>query len=265
MKELFTEGNSEDDWARLFFESSDIAKTISWEEFNKKGYHLVPVPDGYKSTPALRWFAEGRPVDTCDTDNPKRGTDKAHELGTYSGKIEFASESLRKNMPDDTERPIVPHYIPSWEGHKSEGYKKYPLQIIIPHPRFSFHTHYDNHTSWLNEIPMHRVEKDGYFWWPVHINPADARARNVTGGDIVELYNDRGSVLCIAAVTERIPAGVIHSYASSAKHDPLVPGQPGSTDKAGCVNLLTSSRMVSKHAPGMTPNSCLCELRKWEG
>jgi trimethylamine-N-oxide reductase (cytochrome c) len=29
--------------------------------------------------------------------------------------------------------------------------------------------------------------------------------------------------------------------------------------------MLTSSRMLSKHAPGMTPNSCLCELRKWEG
>ena len=264
-KELYTEGNTEDDWARLFFESSDIAKSISWEDFDKKGYYLVPVPDNYKPTPALRWFAEGRAADTPDTGNPKRGTAKAHELGTYSGKLEFACESLRKNMPEDTERPIVPHYIASWEGYQSEGYKKYPLQIISPHPRFSFHTHYDNHASWLNEIPLHRVEKDGYFWWPVRINPVDARARNIGGGDIVELFNDRASVLCIAQVTERVPAGVLHSYGCSAKYDPLVPGQPDSTDKAGCVNLLTSSKLLSKHAPGMTPNSCLCELRKWEG
>jgi molybdopterin guanine dinucleotide-containing S/N-oxide reductase-like protein len=262
MKELYTEGNSEDDWARLFFESSDVAKTVSWEEFDRKGYHILPVPAPYKATPALRWYAEGREVDTPDVNNPKRGTAKAKELGTYSGKIEFASESLRQNMPDDPERPIVPHFIPSWEGYKSEGYKKYPLQLIMPHPRFSFHTHYDNHTSWINEISLHRVEKDGYKWWPVHMNPADARARNVNSGDIVELYNDRGTVLCIAQVTERVAAGVLHSHCSSAKYDPLVPGQPGSTDKGGCVNLLTSSRMVSKHAPGMTPNSCLCEFRK---
>ena len=28
---------------------------------------------------------------------------------------------------------------------------------------------------------------------------------------------------------------------------------------------ITSSRMTSKHAPGMTPNSCLIEVEKWEG
>lgn len=264
MKELYTEGNSEDDWAKLFFESSDVAKSISWDEFNKKGYYIIPCPEDYQSKPAMRWYYENRECDTADTGNSKRGTDKAKELGTYSGKIEFASESLRQNMPDDEERPIVPHYFPSWEGHTSELHDTYPLQIISPHPRFSFHTAYDRHTAWVNEIPLHRVEKDGYQWWPVRINPADAKKRSVKAGDIVELYNDRGSVLCIAEVTERVPEGILHSYGCSAKYDPLVPGKPGSTDKAGCVNLLTTSRMLSKHAPGMTPNSCLCELRKWE-
>ncbi len=263
-KELFTEGNSEDDWAKLFFESSDIAKDVSWEEFNKKGYHLVPVPDNYKPTPSMRWFVEGRACDTPDTGNPKRGTEKAHELGTYSGKIEFSSVSLRENTPDDPERPVIPHYRESWEGYGSEPHKRFPLQLISPHPRFSFHTHYDNHCTWINEIPLHRVEKNGYRWWPVRINPEDARERNLQTGDIVELYNDRGSVLCITQVTERVPAGTIHSYASSAKYDPVVPGKADSPDKAGCVNILTPSKMMGRMVPGMTPNSCVCEIRKWE-
>ena len=72
-------------------------------------------------------------------------------------------------------------------------------------------------------------------------------------------------MLCIAEVTWRVAKGVIHSYGCTAKYDPLEPGTPGSTDKGGCVNMLTSSRMVSKHAPGCTPNSALCELRKREG
>ena len=265
MKELFTEGNSEDDWAKLFYESSDVAKSLSWEDFNKKGYYLVPCPEDRKSTPGLRWYAEGRDVDTPDTGNPKRGTVKANELGTYSGKIEFASESLKANMPDDEERPIVPHYIPSWEGHRSTLHDKYPLQIIMPHPRFSFHTHYDHHTQWVDEIPLHRIEKDGYRWWPARINPADAEARKVKDGDIVELFNDRGSVLCCAVVTSRVPAGVIHSYGCTASYDPEFPGEPGSTDRGGCVNLLTSSRLLSRNVPGMTPNSCLCEARVWNG
>ena len=87
----------------------------------------------------------------------------------------------------------------------------------------------------------------------------------IKDGDIVELYNDRGSVLCAASVTHRVPAGVLHSYGCSAKYDPIEPGTPGSTDRAGCVNLLTASTMLSKNAPGMTPNSCLCEIRVWEG
>jgi anaerobic selenocysteine-containing dehydrogenase len=185
-------------------------------------------------------------------------------LGTYSGKIEFSSESLKAFKPDDEERPPVPHFIRSWEGYKSETYNKYPLQIISPHPRFSFHTHYDKHSTWLDEVPEHRVIKDGYAWWPVRINPEDAIERCIKSGDIVELYNDRGSVLCVAEVTNRVPKGVVHSYGCSAKYDPLMP-VPGATDKGGCINLLTSSRMLSKYAPGMTPNSCLIEVRKWEG
>ena len=80
-------------------------------------------------------------MDTPDTGNPKRGTEKASELGTYTGKIEFASESLRQNMPDDPERPVVPHWIPSWEGYKTGPYEKYPLQIIRRTPASpSIHT-----------------------------------------------------------------------------------------------------------------------------
>jgi trimethylamine-N-oxide reductase (cytochrome c) len=269
LREKFTEGCTEDDWARRFFESSDVAKAISWEEFNEKGYYIVPCPSlqtgEYKRAPGLRWFAEGRADDTADTGNPKRGTDKAHELGTYTGKIEFASESLRQNTPDDDERPIVPHWIPSWDGYRTGPYDKYPLQIISPHPRFSFHTHYDNNSTWLNEIPQHRVKKDGYSWWIVRLNPADAEKRGIKHYDIVELFNDRGSVLCCAEVTWRLPPGVVHSYGCTARYDPLEPGVPGTTDRGGCVNLLTSSRMLSKRVPGMTPNSCLIEIRKWQG
>jgi trimethylamine-N-oxide reductase (cytochrome c) len=81
----------------------------------------------------------------------------------------------------------------------------------------------------------------------------------------VRLYNDRGSVLCLAVVTERVRPGVVHSFASSAKYDPLAPGHADAVDKGGCVNILTPSRMMSRNAPGMTPNSCLIEIEKWEG
>ncbi|MBW2138516.1 MAG: molybdopterin-dependent oxidoreductase [Deltaproteobacteria bacterium] len=263
-KDLYTEGKTELDWVRAFFDISDLPKYISWEEFNSKGYFIANIPEDYKSTPSLRWFYEGRECDTPDLGNPKRKTEKGNELGTYSGKIEFVSRSLEKHFPEDDERPPMPRYIPSWEGHHSDLAKKYPLQLVSPHPRFSFHTHYDKHASWLNEIPVHRIMKDGHAWWPARINPTDARARGIGEGDIVRLFNDRGAVLCIATLTERVRPGIVHSYASSAKYDPLDPGKPDSIDRGGCINLLTSSRMLSKNAPGMAPNSCLIEIEKWE-
>lgn len=260
----YTEGKSELDWCKAFFDISDLPKYITWEEFNKKGYYIVELQKNYKPTPALRWFYEGRECDTPDIGNPKRHTEKAKELGTYSGKIEFVSQSLTEHLPDDEERPPMPRYLPSWEGHRSELFKKYPLQLVSPHPRFSFHTHYDKHTSWLDEIPVHRCIKDGYAWWPVRINPSDADMRGIKNGDIVRLFNDRGAVLCIAQVTERIMPGVVHSYTSSAKYDPLEPGNAYSVERGGCINLLTSSMMLSKNAPGMAPNSCLIDISKWE-
>jgi trimethylamine-N-oxide reductase (cytochrome c) len=265
MEESFSEGRTELDWCRAFFDCSDIAKKgmVTWEELNKKGYYLVGVPDDYKARPGMRWYYEGRDCDTPDTNSPLLGTEKAGRLGTDSGKIEFASESLKRLAKPDDERPIVPKYIPSWEGIESAVYNKYPLQIISPHPRFSFHTHYDNHTAWLDEIPGHRIIKDGYAYWPVRISPQDAAERNIQSGQVVELYNDRGSVLGVAVVTHRLPRGVIHSYGCSAKYDPLT-SDAGATDKAGCVNLLTSSRMLSNYSPGMAPNSCLCEIRSWD-
>jgi trimethylamine-N-oxide reductase (cytochrome c) len=265
MKEKFTDGKTEVDWCKKFFEVSDLAKTVSWEEFDKKGYHIINAPENYKSTPSLRWFHDGRPCDTPDQLNPKRCTDKANEVATYSGKIEFASQSLKENFPDDDERPVVPHYIESWEGHKSALTAKYPLQMLSPHPRFTFHVQYDDNTDWLEDIPGHRITINGYSYWPARIHHIDAEARGIKNHDLVKLYNDRASVICVAVITERVRPGVIHAYCSASKYDPMVPGDSRSTDRGGCVATLTSSRMVSKNVPGMTPNSCLIEVEKWEG
>jgi len=264
VREDFTDGGkSEEDWVKGFFEISDLPKYISWDEFERKGYFVVPFPEDYKPTTALRWFYDGRNCDTPDN-NPKKNTEKGSELGTYSGKIEFVSRSLTEHFPDDEERPPMPRYIPSWEGLTSELAKKYPLQLVSPHARFSYHTHYDKHCPWLGEIPGHRILKNNYYWQTVRIHPSDAEARGIKSGDTIKLYNDRGVVLGVAQVTERIRPGVIHSYASSGKYDPLEPGKVGSVDKGGCVNLLSSSRLMSKNAPGMAPNSVLVEISKWE-
>ena len=267
--EKFTEGGKSDlDWVKRMFAGTDISKYITWEQFEKKGYFVVPLPKNYQPTPALRWFAESRKRDTPDWGPCGGGImglpDGDGNLATQSGKVEFESQSLLRFDPHDPERPPVARYIPSWEGHHTRKlFSKYPLQMITPHPRYSFHTMYDGKESWMNEVPEHRVKKDGYYYWVMRLNPKDAEKRKIKEGDIIKAFNDRGAVLLSAQITNRVPPGIVHSWESCAVYDPI--GEPGeSPDRGGCINQLTPHRFVSKNACGMAPGSCLIEIEKWE-
>jgi trimethylamine-N-oxide reductase (cytochrome c) len=262
----FTAGGMTDlDWVKRYFEASDLPQYTTWDDFFKKGYFVVPIPEDYQATPALRWFAEGRHKDTPDWGpHPETQDEFGKGLQTTSGLIEFDSSSLRKFDAGDEERPLVPKYIQSWEGHHTTRlYNKYPLQMISPHPRFSFHTMGDAKDSWMNDVKDHRVLRDdGYYYWIIRINSKDAEARAIKQDDLVKVYNDRGAVILAAQVTERVPPGTVHSYESCADYDPL--GKPGeSPDRSGCVNILTPSRYITKNSSGMAPNSCLVQIEKY--
>jgi anaerobic selenocysteine-containing dehydrogenase len=167
----------------------------------------------------------------------------------------------------DPERPAMgPQFIASWEGHHTaELYDKYPLQMVSPHPRFSFHTMGDAKGTWLNEVEEHRIlHDDGHRYWIMRLNSVDAEARGIADGDLIRAYNDRGAVILSAQVTERLAPGTVHSYESCADYLPT--GEPGeSTDIAGCVNVLTNKRFITPTSIAMSNNSCLIQVEKWEG
>jgi molybdopterin guanine dinucleotide-containing S/N-oxide reductase-like protein len=243
-KEQLTEGNTVEDWIRKTFEASDVTKYMTFEEFKKKGYFVVPVPEDHKTYTAFESFY-------------KTGTG----LDTPSGKIEFESQRILKFTPDDKERPPVPHYIPSWEGHTTVPLvNKYPLVLMSPHPRYSYHSHGEL-DPWTSDIWMHRVFKNGFRYWPVQIHPQDAAARNIQNGDIVKMFNDRAIVLLAAWITEKIIPGTVLARAS-AKYDPIDPGNPNSVDRGGSVNILISSRFMSTNVPGQI-GQCLVQIEKW--
>lgn len=266
---MYSEGMSEFDWVKRLFDATDLPKVISWKDFLKKGYYVVPAPKEELRVPCgFRWFAEDRARDV-----PELGplaadfTDgMGHEgLQTPSGKIEFVATTLKRYDPDDPERPTMSKYIPSWEGHHTTGLlKKYPLQMISPHARFTFNTMNDGKDSYVNDVKDHRVLIDGYYYWIVRINTNDAMDRGIKTGDLVKIFNDRGAVICAARPTERLPKGTVHSYASSAVYDPI--GEPGaSPDRGGCINILTPKRPIIKRSHSNAGNSCLVQIEKWGG
>lgn len=264
----YSEGNTELDWCKRYFDATDLPRALSWKKFVKKGYYVLPAPEEARRDPvSYRWFAEGRLKDTPElTPLPGDYSDGwKNGLQTQSGKLEFESSSLKRYDPDDPERPPILKYKPSWEGpHTTELYSKYPLQLISPHPRYTFHTQSDGKDSTVNDIKNHRVLIDGHYYWIIRINSKDAITRGIEENDLVKVHNDRGAVICAAQLTERIRPGSVHSYESSANYEPM--GEPGkSAERGGCINQLTPSRMMIKKSHASAAMSCLVQIQKWGG
>jgi molybdopterin guanine dinucleotide-containing S/N-oxide reductase-like protein len=263
----FSEGVGELDWCRRLFDATDLDKKISWKQFLQKGYFVIPNPEAnLRPNLSYKWFADGTRKDTPDiTPLPADYTEEwGHGLQTQTGKLEFVCSSLKRFDPDDPERPVMTKYIPSWEGHHTTKlYAKYPLQLISPHARFSFHTMGDGKDSIVNDVKDHRVMIDGYYYWIIRLNAKDAKARGIKPNELVKVFNDRGAVICAAQVTQRVPPGTVHSYESSAIYDPV--GEPGvSADRGGCINQLTPARTIIKKSHATASNSCLVQIEKWD-
>ncbi len=206
----FSEGVNEIDWVKRMFDGSDLPSRISWKDFLRKGYYVVPSEKEKLRAPvSFRWFWENRKKDVPEPQ--PLPSDYAEEylrgLQTQSGKLEFECSSLKRFH--DPERPPIVKYEPSWEGpHAPELYGRYPLQMLTPHSKYSFHTQGDGKDSFLLNIPDHRVEIGGYYYWIIRMNAGDAARRGIKKHDLVKVHNDRGAVICAALPTERLPSGV---------------------------------------------------------
>ena len=264
---FFTEGCSELDWAKRVFMGSDASKRTKWSAFVKKGYYVVPpAPEALRAPRNYGWFAEGRHKDIPEPiPLPSQWAGEFGKgLSTQSGKFEFIPNSLKRFDAVDPERNPLNRYVPSWEGPRTESLvKKFPVQMISTHSRYSFHTYGDGKDSTINDIEDHRVHIGGYYYWLMRVNEEDAQARGIKHHDLIRVYNDRGSVVCAADVSPLVMRGVCKTYESSAEsaffHDPRY----GLVDFGGCVNILTPDRPQIRNSDGMGSNSCLVEFEPW--
>ncbi|MEM1112740.1 MAG: molybdopterin-dependent oxidoreductase [Pseudomonadota bacterium] len=263
---VFTEGCSELDWARRIFDSSDVAQHVSWKEFLKKGYFVVPseLEEELRPPLSMSWFAEDRRKDLPEPfPLPSQYAEEfGYGLQTPSGKFEFIPTVLKRNEAKHPDRPALNRYFPSWEGPKTaELTSKFPLQMIATHSRYSFHTFSDGATA-TNQIADHRRLIDGHYYWLARISEEDAAARGIEQNDLVKVYNDRGAVICAADISSLVSPGVIKSYEASARYQMMeVEGE--SLEVGGSLNILTPDRPQTKGTHSMSPNSTLVEVEKY--
>jgi len=197
---------NEDQWLRAFVATHPEYKEHikDYDEFKKQGIHRIELTEPY--------IAFRKQIDDPEH-NP---------FQTPSGKIEIYSQRLADLNSPLT--PPIPKYISEGREDKNSSLtKKYPLQLISPHPRVRVHSTLQN-VDWLDEVDPHLM-------W---INPVDAVHRGIRNGDEVFVFNDRGKIAIKAWVTKRIIPGVISIY-EGKWFNPDANG----IDRGGCVNTLT--------------------------
>lgn len=156
---------------------------------------------------------------------------------TPSGKCEFFSEQMARAGFDP-----LPAYTPPRESAESapELAARYPLACVSPP------AHYFLNSTFVNVAPLRRRVGEP----ELLIHPEDADDRGIATGDPVRVFNDRGSFVVKARVTEGVRPGVVMA--------PGVWWRKLSPDGRN-VNSVTS-QALSDMGGGATFYDCLVEV-----
>lgn len=270
IEDAFTEGRTEGEWIRHLYEG-DRERSTGLPTFDQL------LEEG------LAWRADRTEPFVALAD--WRSNPVAHPLDTPSGKIELFSEQLTaaaealRGTPDEGAITPIPTYVPEWgpaefavgqaasdeaqapsaglraDGQESEmgtePTRDQPLRV------FGFHSVARIHSSWGNVPAVSRRVPQ-----VISINPADADARDIATGDLVEASNRFGTLRLPAYVTDDVIAGTIVMPQGAwwqAESDVAEP-----IDVGGCINTLTTSR-PSPLAFGNPQHTCWCSLRRHMG
>ncbi|MGH8855002.1 MAG: molybdopterin-containing oxidoreductase family protein [Telluria sp.] len=155
--------------AQAFDKQHERAVHFDWESLKRTGWQKLNMPDAP--------FAEGG-------------------FPTQSGKCEFYSSSMARDGLDP-----VPAYIPPYESAASnpELAKRYPLAMISPPARNFLNS------TFVNVQSLRATEGEPH----LDIHPNDAARRGIMHGDMVRIFNDRGSFVARARVTDKAREGLV--------------------------------------------------------
>ncbi|MCI5851279.1 MAG: molybdopterin-dependent oxidoreductase [Sutterellaceae bacterium] len=238
LEEKFTEGRSQMDWVKWCYEETrkKVPQLPDFDTFWKNGMAKVW---GYRKDPVCLGAFRRDP--------------KKNPIKTPSGLIEIYSKKLADETRDwilpkgDVITPI-PTFYKSWDMEGDPNEKKYPLEC------FGIHGHGRIHSTFYNLPWLQELHPDA-----VIINPVDAEPRGIKEGDMVLVWNDRGTLELPARVTPRIMPGVITIPQGAWFKPKKIGGRV--VDVGGNINTITSHR-PSALAKGNPQHTNLVQVRK---
>lgn len=145
------------------------AAGIRWETLKEQGWQKLALPDAP--------FAEGG-------------------FPTPSGKCQLLSPQMARDGLDP-----LPDFVPPYESPQSapELAARYPLAMISPPARNFLNS------TFVNVESLRGTEGEPH----LDIHPDDAAVRGIVDGAMVRAYNDRGSMVARARVTDRARQGLV--------------------------------------------------------
>ena len=239
--EEFTEGRNEEEWLRHLWDQAR-------QRAGQANFELPDFDTFWHEGPKEILKAEDKTVLL----EAYRKDPQNNPLATPSGKIEIFSDVIAGFGYDDC--PGHPVWMEPFEWLGGKTVKKFPLHIISNQPSTRLHSQLDS-----GSISKGSKIKDRE---PMTMNPVDAAGRGIKTGDVVRVFNERGSCLAGVNLSENVMPGVIQ-LATGAWFDPIVPGQIGALCKHGNPNVLTRDRGTSRLAQGPTAHSTLVQVEKF--
>ena len=239
----FSEGRDGDEWVRSFYETtrSDLqgqgVELPGYEEFREAGRIAMPTPE------------RRRELDFAAL----RADPAASPLPTPSGRIEIASATVAGFGYDDCPGHPVWMEPAEWLGCGLAA--RFPLHLISNQPKTRLHSQYDNGGYSQGSKVQGRE--------PIRLHPDDAGARGIADGDVVRVFNDRGSCLAGAVLDPGLRRSVVQ-LSTGAWWDPVAPGEAGSLDRHGNPNSLTLDKGTSRLAQGPSAQTALVELERFD-
>ena len=229
-EENFTENQSSEEWIQSIYDKfymqskSQGINVADLETLKEKNFERMTIDlDGEDYVP----FKAFR-------DDPLK-----NPLGTPSGKIEIYSEKIAKfNYPEIPGHPIF---------NKPLLDQKFPLRLLSPQPHDKLHSQLQ---AAAEDITKHAV---------LVMNPHDAGKRGISKGDLIKIWNSRGSCLAILEIKKTIIPGVI-SLATGAWFSPTKEG----LDISGNPNVLTADTGTSDLGQGAAAHNIEVEVEKYQ-
>jgi anaerobic selenocysteine-containing dehydrogenase len=255
-----------------FLETKDVQGAYGHYYAQISSQAIAPLGEARNNTYVFRELAHrmGFPEacfnDTDDDiiDQALRPADSAKNKGWFDGITRDRLEQeghAELGMPKSPDGHVLPFSTPDWfprghaelvpvpiftppaESRHSPAAREYPLEFLGRKA--------DNYmnSTFANLEGHQKMEKrtDG----ALEIHSEDARARNISTGDLVEVFNGRGRIHLHALVDGAIPQGVVAARLSWNK----------TRAEATNINQLTSERLTDIGA-GATFYSALVEVRK---